>query len=41
MRQNSLQIAYKACFEIISRCFNNSIIKEFVNVMIEILKKDD
>ena len=36
-----LRIAYKACFEIIARCFNNAVMKEFINEMIEIFKKDD
>jgi len=41
MRNNMLKIAYKACFEIIARCFNNAVMKEFINEIIEILKKDD
>jgi len=41
MRTNILKIAYKACFEIIARCFNNAVMKEFINEMIVIFKKDD
>jgi hypothetical protein len=41
MRSNMLKIAYKACFEIIARCFNNAVMKEFINEIVEIFKKDD
>ena len=40
MREQSIQVAQKAAFDILARCLYNSGIKEFVNIMIEIFEKD-
>jgi hypothetical protein len=41
MRSNSLKIAFKACFDIVARCHNNAVMKDFITIMIEIFKTDD
>ena len=41
MHNNILNVSFKTCFEIIARCYNNTVMKEFANEIIEILKKAD
>lgn len=41
MRNNTMKVARKVCFDILARCFYNQGIKEIVDIMIKIFEKDD